>query len=142
MENPSLARGTTAGSQNRGIGFGKGCSHGRNGWGWIVRPKSPGAFELISSRRAPDSVVADFDRTPWQDMLKETFEELVSRKCDVADYLCAIVAVAERDLAVVEGFQPAVGDGDAEDVTAQIVEDLFTTSRRFRVNDPFFLPEG
>ena len=102
MENPSLARWTMAG--DRGIGLGKWCRHGRNGWGWRVSPKSPGAFELISSRRAPDSVVADFDRAPWQDMLKETFEKFVSRKCDVADYLCAIVAVAERDPAVVEGF--------------------------------------
>ena len=40
----------------------------------------------------------------------------------------AIIAVLETDLAVVDGLQTAVGDGDAEYVAAEIVEDLFTAS--------------
>ena len=107
----------------------------------IASQQSPGAGELGFLRRAPYSVVADFDPASWQNMLEETVEELVSRKHDAPDCLSAIVAVAEADLTVVERFQWAVGDGDAEDVAAQIVENLFTAPGRFAVNDPVFLPE-
>ena len=90
---------------------------------------------------APDSVVADFDHASRQDVLKETVKKLVSRKGDMPNLLRAIVTVAEADQAVVEGFQAAVDDGDAEDVAAQIVEDLFTAAGMLAVNDPVFLPE-
>ena len=75
-------------------------------------------------------------------MLEETADELVGRKGDVPNLLRAMVTVAETDLAVVEGFQAAVSDGDAEDVAAQIVEDFFTAPCRFAVNNPLLLPEG
>ena len=75
-------------------------------------------------------------------MLEETADELVGREGDVPNLLRAIITVAETDLAVVEGFQAAVGDGDAEDVAAQIVEDLFTASCRLTMSNPFRLPEG
>ena len=70
MENPQSGKRDNGGEPEPGHRIGQVVQSRANGWGWIVRPKSPGAFELISSRRAPDSVVADFDRAPWQDMLK------------------------------------------------------------------------
>ena len=96
---------------------------------------------MLSARGAPDSVVSDFDTSARQDVLEEPPEEFVGWKCDVADLLGAVVAVAETDLAVVDGFQTAVGDGDSEDVAGEIVQDLFTAAGMFRVNDPVFLPE-
>ena len=54
----------------------------------------------------------------------------------------AIIAVVETDLAVVDGLQTAVGDGDAEYVAAEIVDDLVTAPRMLTVNDPWFFPEG
>ncbi len=107
----------------------------------IASQQSLGAGELGSLRRAPDSVVADFDHASWQNMLEETVEELVRGKHDAPHCLSAIVAVAEADLTIVERFQSAVGDGDAEDVAAEIVEDLSTAPGRFAVDDPVFLPE-
>ena len=67
--------------------------------------------------------------------------EFTGRKRDAAGLLGLVIAVAETDLTVVDGFDPAVGDGDAEYIAAEIVEDLFTTARMLSVNDPFFLPE-
>ena len=98
-------------------------------------------MQLLAAGGAPDSVVADFDTAWWQDVLKETFDKVEPRKGDVADLLSFIVAVVETDLSVIERFQTAVADGDAEDVAAQILQDLFTAASRLTVNDPFFLPE-
>ena len=65
----------------------------------------------------------------------------MGRQRDVANLASAIVAVAELDLAVADRFQTAVGDGDAEDVAAQIAEDLLTAAGGLTVNDPFCIPE-
>ena len=66
-----------------------------------------------------------------------------SRAGSVTQRVCwgLVIAVAETDLAVVDGFYPAVCDSDSEYVAAQMVEDLFTTARVLSVNDPFFLPD-
>ena len=55
--------------------------------------------------------------------------------------LRAVIAVAETDRAVVDGFQPAVGDGDAEDVAGEIFEHLVAAPGMLRMNDPVFLPD-
>src|SRR6266849_1061063 len=94
-ENPNLAKRAAAGSRDRGVGFCRWGKHGRIGGGRLGGQKSPGTLKLLSLRRAPDSVVTDFDHAARQDMLKETIEELVSRKCDVPNLLGGIVAVAE-----------------------------------------------
>src|ERR1019366_3945216 len=140
-ENPGAAKRTAVGSRDQGGGFCRWREHGRIGGGRIGRQKSPGGFELLALRRTPDPIVTDFDHAWWQDMLKETVEEFVSRKSNVADLLRPVVAVAEANLAVIDGLETAVGDSDAEDVAAQIVEDLFTAARMLRVNDPVLLPE-
>ena len=99
-------------------------------------------MELLAAGGAPNSVVANFDTAFWQDVLKETFDKFERRKGDVADLLSFVVAVAETDLPVVERFQTAVGNGDPEDVAAQILQDLFTAAGRLTVDNPFFLPKG
>jgi len=66
----------------------------------------------------------------------------VAWKRDVTNLAGEVIAVVETDLAVVDGLQTAVGDGDAEYVAAEIVEDLFTAPRMLTVNDPGFFPEG
>ncbi len=96
---------------------------------------------MLTAGGTPDSVVSDFDTAAWQNVLKEPSNEFTGRKRDAAGLLGLVIAVAETDLTVVDGFDPAVGDGDAEYIAAEIVEDLFTTARMLSVNDPFFLPE-
>ena len=74
-------------------------------------------------------------------MLQEPADELDARQRDVAGLMGTVIAITESNEAVVDGFQAAVGDGDAEDVAGEIVEDLFSAAGMFRVNDPVFLPE-
>ena len=97
---------------------------------------------MRSAGRAPDSVVSDFDTSARQHVLEESPEEFMAGKRDVAGLAGAVIAVVETDLAVVDGLQTAVGDGDAEYVAAEIVEDLFTAARMLTVNDPGFFPKG
>ena len=75
-------------------------------------------------------------------MLKETAEKLLARKRDVSSLLAAVIAIVKLDKALVDGVDPAVGDGDAEDIAAQIVQDLATRSGMLRMNDPGFFPNG
>ena len=91
-------------------------------------------------RRAEDSVVTDFDRAAWKHVLEESHNEFDSRQSDMANFLRAVIAVAESDDTVVDGFKPAVGDGDPEDVASEIVEDLIAASGMLGMNDPVFLP--
>lgn len=51
------------------------------------------------------------------------------------------VAVAERDVAVLEAFESAVDEGDAKDVACQIVEDLLPGAGVLDVDDPFVAPD-
>ena len=56
----------------------------------------------------------------------------------MAHLLGPVIAVTETDETVVEGFQPAVGDGDTEDVAAEIVEDLSHHGRPAGSERPIF----
>ena len=102
----------------------------------------PRASQHGFRRRAEDSVVTDFGGTAWKHVLEESPDEFDSRQSDPSYLLGAVIAIAEADHAVVDGFQAAVGDGDAENVTAKIVEDFVSPSSVLRMNDPVFLPDG
>ena len=91
-------------------------------------------------RRAEDSVVADFGGAPGKNVLEKASDELDPRQRDALHLLGTVIAIAETDHAVVDGFQAAVGDGDSEDVASQVVENLVATSGVLRMNDPSFLP--
>ena len=88
----------------------------------------PGAGKPGFGRRAEDSVVTGFDRAAWKHVLEESRDEFDSRQSDTANFLRAVIAVAESDYTVVDGFKPAVGDGDPEDVASEVVEHLIAAS--------------
>ena len=96
----------------------------------------PRASQHGFRRRAEDSVVTDFDRAAWKHVLKESRDEFDSRQSDTTNFLRAVIAVAELDHAVVDGFKPAVGDGDSEDVASEVVEHLVAASGVLGLNDP------
>ena len=74
-------------------------------------------------------------------MLKKASDEVDSRQGDAPHLLGAVVAIAEMDHAVVDGFETAVGDGDAEQVTCKVVKDFVATAGVLGMNDPVFLPD-
>src|SRR3989442_679175 len=74
-------------------------------------------------------------------MLEEALEKLDAGECDPAKALGPIVLIAEGDLVVLNSFQTAVGEGDAEDVAPQVVEDLLAAPGVLAVNDPGRRPQ-
>ncbi len=76
-------------------------------------------------------------------MRQETADELVGiERHQFGLAVLAIVFPGEADLAVKERDQPAVSDGDAMGVAAEIGQHLFgATERRLGIDDPFDAPE-
>ena len=69
-------------------------------------------------------------------MLEEALEKLDAGERDPAQVLGPIVPIAEGDLPVLDPVRRAVGDSDAEDVAAQVIEDLLAAPSVLAVNDP------
>jgi hypothetical protein len=67
-------------------------------------------------------------------------DEFLGWYTHVAELLGAVVAITEGDLAVLEGFDPAVGDGDPEDIARQVLQDLGAGSGVLGVDDPGLPP--
>ena len=74
-------------------------------------------------------------------MLEEALEKLDAGEGDPSKVLSPIVPIAEGDLAVLDAFQTAIGDGDAEDVAAQVVEHLLAAPGVLAVDDPRLRPD-
>jgi len=92
--------------------------------------------KLLVAGAAPDSVVTYLGAPARQDMLEEAADELQGGQGDAAHLLAAVVTITEGDLAVAKRLQAAVGDGDAEDVAAQVLENLIATAGRLAVDHP------
>lgn len=100
----------------------------------------PYALKLSRASGTQKAVVADFRGALGQDVLKKAVDKLGGGKLDVADLLGFVVTVVERNDAVVDGFQAAIGDSDAENIACEIVENLIATAGVLRVNDPARFP--
>lgn len=74
-------------------------------------------------------------------MREEALEKRHTGEGDPAHVRGPILPIAERDLSVLDPFQTAVGDGDAEDVPAQVVEDRLAAPGGLTVDDPRRRPD-
>ena len=121
--------------------FGNRRSDGRSvGRRWSQQ--LPRAVEPGATGGTEDAVITNFGEAFGQDVLKEAVNELGGGKRDMTDLLSLVVTVAKTDDAVVERFQTAVGNGDAENVAGKIVEHLVAASSVLGMNDPADLPDG
>jgi hypothetical protein len=112
-----------------------------DGIGWRDGEESPGLIELATAGRTPDPVVAHLHASTREYVLEEALEKRDAGERDPANVLGPIVPVAEGNLPVLDSFQTAVGDGDAEDVAAQVVEDLLAAPGVLAVDDPRLRPD-
>jgi hypothetical protein len=88
------------------------------------------------------AVVADFGGALGQDVLKKSVDKLGGGKPDVADLPGFVVTVVESNDAIVEGLQAAIGNGDSENITGEIVEHGVAPAGVLGVNDPARFPDG
>lgn len=123
--------------------------------GWCGRGFRLGLrWNCIESSEAPrqqsgapsigeEAEVADADEALGEQVKQEATQKLIVR--DGHHFLPIVVgrvAPAEGDLAVGEGDQAMVGDGDAVSIAAEILQHILgSTERWFRVDDPIFAEE-
>jgi hypothetical protein len=85
-----------------------------------------------------EAEVADAHEAAWQQVEQEAAQELLdSQSHDPLLVAVGGVAPAEGDVALRESNQPAVGNGDAMGVGAEIAQHMFRPAERpFAVDDP------
>ena len=81
---------------------------------WRNGEERTGVIELATTGRTPDPVGAHLHASAREHMLEEALEKLDAGERDAAKALSPIVPIAEGDLVVLNSFQTAVGEGDAE----------------------------
>ena len=94
--------------------------------------------EFCSPPVSKKSEVADAHEAAWQQVEKEAAQELFDRQSH-DPLLVAVggVAPAKSDFSVGESNQPAVGNGDAMGVCAEIAQHMFWPAERpFGVDNP------
>jgi hypothetical protein len=90
--------------------------------GWLEQPQTKGK-EFCSPPVSEEAEVADAHKTARQQMQEEAAKELFDRQGH-EPLLVAVsrVSPTESDVALGETHQPAVGDGDAMSVSAEIAQ--------------------
>jgi len=71
-----------------------------------------------------------------QDVQEESLEESFRGQGAALDRGGAVVTIAECDLSVLEALDAAIGDGDAEDISCEIVQHLLAGAGMLEVDDP------
>lgn len=87
------------------------------------------------------AIVTDFDETFGQDVLKEAADKLFGRYGRESGLIGGRILVGESDLAIFEGEDAAIADGDAKDVRSEVFEGGLAGANGLRVNDPGFAPD-
>ena len=77
-----------------------------------------GLQKLILTIWAEDAVITDFGTAGGQHVLEEAFEKFDSGDGAVLNLLGLIAAVTERDLSLLEKFQPVIGQSNPENIPA------------------------
>jgi hypothetical protein len=85
-----------------------------------------------------EAEVTDAHEAARQEMKQEATQELIDRQShDPLLVAVSGISPAESNVAISEGKQPVVGDGDAMGVSAEIAQHVFrSTERRFAIDDP------
>jgi len=116
---------------------------GGAGWGsglWDSQ-RLASTFEVLRVRWGEQAVGSNLRETGGEDVLEETGDELVDLEGAAFGLLSAVVSVAERNAAAFIVFETAVDEGDAEDISAEVLQCALTISGVFQVNDPVLVPD-
>jgi len=90
---------------------------------------------------AEESVVADFLKAAGEQMIQETADELDGLQAHATRLTRRFVTDSEGHHAVLTAEDAAVGDGNTEDVTGQILQGTSSITDGLAVHDPGLLPD-
>ena len=104
-----------------------------------------GALEVVQERtmdRAPQAIVADCVAPLGQDLLEKAADELVGGQGHGPPAPVLGVLRAAAHLALLDREEAVVGQCEAVDIPAQVVQDLLRAlHRRFAIDDPALSPD-
>jgi hypothetical protein len=101
-----------------------------------------GLGEQVTTRRTEQIVVTHLGEPLGQHVLQKAAEERDGVEGAPLDETCPAIAVAERHRTVLEPFEAAVDQRDAEDVAREVLEHLLARPGMLNVHDPFVIPDG
>ena len=82
-------------------------------------------LEFVAAGGMVEAEVADADKASGQDMQEEAMDEFIGREGHVFELaLLAVVEVLERDLTALDVEDTVIGDGDAEDIASEVIEQV------------------
>ncbi len=116
----------------------------RSGVGRPAGQQVPTKGDVVAAAAiGEEAVIANAMKAVRQGMQKKAADELVGiERHHLGLAVLPIILPGEADLVVGERDQPAVGDGNAVGVAAEIGQHLFgTTERWLGIDDPFDAPE-
>ena len=76
----------------------------------------------MSVRGGEQAVVTNFDEAFGQDVLKEAADKLLGGNGRESGLISGRILVGKSHLAILEGEDPAIADGDAKDVRSEVFE--------------------
>jgi hypothetical protein len=82
----------------------------------------PGLVKQMPVRGCEQAIVTDFDEAFGQNVLKEAADELFGRDGRVSGLIRGRILVGKSDLAILEGEDAVIADGDAKDVRGEVFE--------------------
>lgn len=103
--------------------------------------------QLATDRSAKETVIADFDKSMRENMLKETLKKLLNSKGALFELTGIGNTILKGNLrgfhgaAVIKRKQASITDGNAMDVGSQILESSLPIANGLAMNDPFFCPD-
>ena len=100
------------------------------------------SLDAVAFGGMPEAGIADLVEAPGQDVLEESADEFGSGDPAGARPAGLAVPVLEGDGVVVDGEDAPIGDGDAEDVSGEVVEDHGLAGRPGGdMDDPGLVPD-
>lgn len=138
----AVATRTEGRGELRGIFGGASLRRGARVGRWRRGPEQRvGALALLGASGACQAVAADLGKALWEHVPEEAVEELLGWEAKVAGLAGRPIAIAEGDLAIVEGLESAVGKGDTEDVAGEVAQDVGAGAGGLGMDDPRLLPK-
>ena len=108
------------------------------GWDGCHAKQTPAVRQLIFAASVGEPAeVPDLHKSGRKDVLQEAAQKLHGADRHDADLVIPVVPPAEAHLAVIEGDEPRVRDGDTVRVPREIFQNLFRVAKgRFGIHHP------
>jgi hypothetical protein len=99
-----------------------------------------GPVEHMSVPRAQDAVIAHFDESVRQHVLKKPTHTLFGRAGRACDLISGRFLVLKRDVAILQREEALMADGHSNDIRGKISEGVFATADWLTVHHPVLFP--